>query len=98
VGPNPGTPHKAPRDTARDLAEEEPAFATGAGLLALHWLVQGYGYEITGADVWAAYSSTLKAAEENESVAEIRGRIQKLVAGEKAGGFVAKILGRELGL
>lgn len=83
---------------ARDLAEEQPAFAVGAGLLALHWLVQGYGYEITGADVWAAYSSTLKAAEENDSVAEIRGRIQKLLAGEKAGGFVAKCLGRELGL
>jgi hypothetical protein len=34
---------------ARDLAEARPAFAVGAGLLALHWLVQGYGYEITGA-------------------------------------------------
>ena len=82
---------------ARDLALEQPAFAVGAGLLALHWLVQGYGYEITGADVWAAYSSTLKAAEENGNAAEIRGRIQKLVAGEKAGGFVAQILGKELG-
>ena len=28
--------------------------ATGAGLLALHWRGQGYGYEITGADVRAA--------------------------------------------
>ena len=41
---------------ARDFAEQKPAFAVGAGLAALHWLVQGYGYEITGADVWAAYS------------------------------------------
>ena len=38
-----------------DFAEKQPAFAVGAGLLALHWLVQGYGYEITGADVWDAY-------------------------------------------
>jgi hypothetical protein len=82
---------------ARDLALEQPAFAVGAGLLALHWLVLGYGYEITGADVWAAYSSTLKAAEENGNAAEIRGRIQKLVAGERGGGFVAQILGKELG-
>jgi hypothetical protein len=56
---------------ARDLAEARPAFAVGAGLLALHWLVLGYGYEITGADVWAAYSSTMKAAETNGNADEI---------------------------
>lgn len=83
---------------ARDLAEARPVFAVGAGLLALHWLVQGYGYEITGADVWAAYSSTMKAAETNGNAGEVRERIQKLVGAEKAGGFVSTILGRELGL
>lgn len=83
---------------ARDLAEQQPAFAVGAGLLALHWLVQGYGYEITGADVWAAYSSTMRAAEKNGNVAEIRERVKELVAGERPGGFVARILGREIGL
>jgi hypothetical protein len=83
---------------ARDLADREPAFATQAGLLALHWLVQGYGYEITGADVWAAYSSTMKAAERSKSAAEIRAHIKKMVGGERPGGFVAQILGRELGL
>jgi hypothetical protein len=67
-------------------------------MLALQWLVQGYGYEITGGDVWAAYSSTLKAAEKNGSVVETRKRIRELVAAEAAGGFVARILGRELGL
>jgi hypothetical protein len=83
---------------ARDLAEEQPAFAVSAGVLALHWLVQGYGYEISGADVWAAYSSTMKAAERNGQVDEVRERVRALVASERAGGFVAKILGRELGL
>ena len=83
---------------ARDLAEERPAFALAAGLLALHWLVLGYGYEITGVDVWAAYSSTMRAAEANGNADEVRERVRKLVAGEKAGGFVARILGRELGL
>jgi len=83
---------------ARDLAEARPAFAVGAGLLALHWLVQGYGYEITGADVWAAYSSTLTAAETSGNADETRERVKKLVAGERAGGFVSRILGRELGL
>jgi hypothetical protein len=83
---------------ARDLADEEPAFAVGAGLLALYWLVLGHGYEITGADVWIAYSSTLNAAERNGNVEEIRERVKKLVASEAPGGFVGRILGRELGL
>lgn len=83
---------------ARDFAEKQPAFAVGAGLLSLHWLVQGYGYEITGADVWDAYRATLAAAERQGSSAEVRERVRKLVAAERAGGFVTKVLGRELGL
>ena len=98
AGQTPCDPRTLTR-AARDLADEEPAFAVGAGLLALHWLVQGYGYEITGADVWAAYASTMKAAEKNGSVADTRERIKTLVAGETLGErFVTKMLGRELGL
>jgi hypothetical protein len=82
---------------ARDFADTQPAFALGAGMLALRWLVQGYGYEITGADVWTAYSSMMKAAEKNGNVAEIRERVKGLVASEAPGGFVTRILGRELG-
>ncbi len=84
---------------ARDYAETQPAFAVGAGLLALSWLVQGYGYEITGADVWAAYRSTLAAAERHGRAAEVKERVRRLVAAEGAGErFVTKVLGRELGL
>jgi hypothetical protein len=83
---------------ARDFAEQEPAFGVGAGLLSLYWLVQGYGYEITGADVWDAYCATLAAAERHGSSAEVKERVRKLVAAEQAGGFVTKVLGRELGL
>lgn len=83
---------------ARDFGEKEPTFAIGAGLLSLHWLVQGYGYEITGADVWDAYRATLAAAEPHGSSAEVKERVRKLVAAEQAGGFVTKVLGRELGL
>ena len=81
---------------ARDLATEQPAFATGAGLLALHWLVQGYGYEITGADVWAAYESTMKAAEASGKADAVRERIRQIVRAEKPGGFVSRVLGREV--
>jgi hypothetical protein len=62
------------------------------------WLVEGYGYDITGGDVWAAYSSTLRAAEKAGVVAETRERIGSLVAGESPGGFVRQILGKDLAL
>jgi hypothetical protein len=83
---------------ARDFTEQQPAFAVGAGLIALHWLVQGYGYEITHADVLAAYSSTMRAAEKSGSLTETREKVKALVAGEPPGGIVARILGRDLGL
>lgn len=84
---------------ARDFAEEYPAFAAEAGLAALRWIIHGYGYEITGADVWAAYSHTVKAAANVDGGQNIRHRILALIdnAGTH-GGFVAAIIGRELGL
>ncbi len=78
---------------ARDFGEKQPAFAIGAGLLSLHWLVRGYGYEITSADVLDAYRATLAAAERIDTVAEVKERARKLVAGEGPGGFVRKALG-----
>lgn len=83
---------------ARDYVEKEPAFAFEAGLLALHWLVEGYGYEITSLDVWAAFRATLAAADRRGNAADGRERVRALVAGERAGGFVRQVLGRELGL
>ncbi len=84
---------------ARDFADKEPAFALGAGLLALHWLVEGYGYEITSAHVWDAYNHTLKAAEKTGAADATRERIRKMVAAETFGErFVTRILRRELGL
>jgi hypothetical protein len=98
AGQTPCDPRTLTR-AARDHAEKNPAFAVGAGLLALHWLVEGYGYEITSADVWAAYRETTKAAAQQGSVAETRERIRTMVAGETFGErFVTRILGRELGL
>lgn len=82
---------------ANDYVDERPAFAVGAGLLALRWLVEGYGYEITGADVWAAYQNTMRAAERNGSVTETVERIRELVARDSPAGFVASRLGQALG-
>jgi hypothetical protein len=84
---------------ARDFAEARPEFAVEAGLAALRWLVEGHGYEITGADVWAAYANTMKAAAKLGSAEAVRHRIRMLVASETYGErFVTRVLGRELGL
>ena len=45
---------------ARDFEEKNPAFAVEAGMAALHWMVEGYGYEITGLVVHSAYSLALE--------------------------------------
>lgn len=81
---------------ARDLAQRQPEFAAAVGLLALERLAQGYGYDITGADVWAAYQHTMKAAELAGRSDEVRDRIRQLAAGEGSGGFVARVLAAEL--
>jgi hypothetical protein len=81
---------------ARDLAEKQPTFAAAAGLLALERLTQGYGYEITAADVWAAYQHTMRAAEYAGRSGETRHRIRQLAATEGPHGLLSRALGREL--
>lgn len=83
---------------ACELAVKQPDFAIETGLLALHWLVQGHGYDVTSADVWAAYSSTIQAAQNRGNSAEVRDRVRLIIAAEAPGGFVTRILGSELGL
>jgi hypothetical protein len=84
---------------ARDFSQEQPEFAIGAGLLALRWLLEGHGYEITEADVCSAYDSTIKAAMLHGSRSEVEGRIQELIAAEsRRGQAVSRILARQMGL
>ena len=84
---------------ARDMAEKEPFFAMEAGIAALRWLLNGYGYDITSGDVWEAYNHAMKAAKNAGHGDEAFDRIRKLVAAEGSGErFVSIILGRELGL
>lgn len=69
---------------ARDFAAKEPRFAVEAGFAALRWIAAGYGYEIRGADVLAACSSTLDAAKNGGWVDETEARIRALVAGPRS--------------
>jgi hypothetical protein len=84
---------------ARDFADRNPPFAIAAGLAALRWLVEGYGYEITGLDVVNAYAFTMKAAENAGRADAVRRQIRALVSpGRRGEGFVAEVLGRQWGL
>lgn len=84
---------------ARDFVEKCPLFALESGMAALRWLADGYGYDITAADVLNAFSFTMKAAVNAECEAAARARIRAIVDNESSGKqFLTKVLGRELGL
>jgi hypothetical protein len=65
---------------ARDHVTTAPAFAVEAGLVALDWIAQGYGYEITSADVWAAYTPAKEAAERLGAGPKLRARVRTIIA------------------
>ena len=67
-------------------------FAVEAGLLALHWIVEGHGYEVTGRDVLDVFSHTMRAAEMNGSSEQTRERIGQLVARDAPDGIMRRIL------
>lgn len=71
---------------ARDHADTHPPFAVAAGLLAVEYLLLGHGYEITGADVFAAVRSTLVAARQNGNEDDVRARLSEM-AGATTRGF-----------
>ncbi len=48
-------------------------------MLALRWLLEGYGYEIRQLDVWAAYHATMDAAAELDATEENRARIRRML-------------------
>ncbi len=62
----------------------EPGFAVEAGLAALHWITAGRGYEITGAEVLAACSTTMDAARNGGLVEEAQGRMRALITGPRS--------------
>lgn len=81
---------------ARDFEESEPAFAMEAGMASLHWLMQGYGYDITGLDVLSAFAHTMKAAKKVGRADDTRARIAKLVEAPDGDPFVSDIIGQRL--
>lgn len=85
--------------SARDFEKSRPEFALEAGLAALRWLTEGYGYDITSVDVLDAYRHTTQAAENAGRADETMKRIRDIVAAEPPGErFVTKVLGSRLEL
>ena len=83
---------------ARDYLDKEPKFTLGVAMASLHWLAQGWGYEITGIDVHSAYDYAMKAAEKLDLAEKVRGEIIEIVDSAKSPGmFVKDVLGRFLG-
>jgi hypothetical protein len=68
---------------ARDFQEKNPSFAVQAGLTALRWLSEGYGYEVTSADMVDAYTHTMSAAVNANCVDEARAYINQLLADDR---------------
>jgi len=84
---------------ARDAVATRPQFAVEAGITAFRWLVAGYGCEITGLDVWAAYDHCMKAADFAGCREQATARVRRIVGQDcQPNHFVLKTLGPELGL
>ena len=82
---------------ARDHAGSRPEFALEAGFLALAWIVEGFGYEITSADVHAAFKPAIEAAEALGRAEELRARVRGLGDSGLNARFVVEVLRREVG-
>jgi hypothetical protein len=64
---------------ARDYLDTQPAFALGSALAALRWLSEGWGYEVTSADVVDAYDQAMDAASRLNNIDDVTGQILRLV-------------------
>ncbi len=64
---------------ARDFLESEPDFALGCAMAALRWLSEGWGYEVTSADVVEAYGRAMAAAARLNKVDDVTDKIRQLI-------------------
>ena len=68
-------------------------------IASLHWLAEGWGYEVTGSDIFAAYDYAIKAAESLGVTDQVKADIVKIVSADNSPGmYVRNILGRHLDL
>jgi hypothetical protein len=84
---------------ARDYLDKNPKFALGVAIASLHWLSEGWGYEVMGSDVYAAYDYAMKAAESLGVTDQVKADIVKIVCADNSPGMLARnVLGRQMDL
>ena len=83
---------------ARDYLDTEPEFALGAAMSALRWLSEGWGYEVTSADVVEAYDRVMEAANRLNNTGDINNQIRQFVESNESASmqFVRQSLLRRL--
>ncbi len=81
---------------ARDYLDTEPDFALGCAMAALRWLSEGWGYEVTSADVVEAYDRAMAAAATLNNVDEVTDKIRQLIESNESAStsFVRRSLQR----
>lgn len=88
-----------PRTLARaatDFVAEQPAFAFEAAMLAMHWLVQGFGYKLERDDVKDVYRAVMGVSRRVGRSTEVKARICELAATAHKLSTVRKVLEEEL--
>lgn len=77
---------------------ERPDFALAAGMTALRGIVNGWGYDITGADVLNAYDAIIAAAgAAGMDDAEAKADVRAIIAANRGGGeFAGRMLSSQL--
>jgi len=73
---------------ARDYLDSEPVFALGSAMAALRWLGEGWGYEVTSADVVAAYDRAIDAASKLNKIDDVSNQIRQLVESCESGSIL----------
>lgn len=76
---SPTEPKTLIRAASAEMANNPP-FACEAGLLALHWIALGYGYEITGTDVAEAAAVVRRAGAALGKAVEMEAKIEAIAA------------------
>ena len=83
---------------AKDYAVERQDFALAAGMTALRGIVNGWGYDITGADVLNAYDAIIAAAgAAGMDEAAAKADVRAIIAANRGGGeFAGRMLSSQL--
>ncbi len=83
---------------AKDYQDSNPTFALCAAIASLHWLSQGWGYEIDSSDVYAAYSLALEAGQKIGKLEMVKNDVAHIIEQDRSPGmFVKQVLGHYVG-